>query len=48
MKVEFAPESIPIFGLVCGTVLLLGGLDTGKEIASLSLCAWLMTERQKR
>jgi hypothetical protein len=48
MRVELAPESTPVIGMACGTVLLLAGFAEGKEIATLSLCAWLMTERQKR
>jgi|GEM_PF-3329031 len=48
MYVKLAPESTPVIGLVCGTVLLLAGLAAGKELATLSLCAWLMTEGQKR
>ena len=45
MRVKIAPESTPAVGLVCGTVLLLAGLAAGKELATLSLCAWLMTEK---
>jgi len=44
MRIELAPESTPAIGLVCGTVLLLAGLAAGKEVATLSLCVWLMTE----
>jgi hypothetical protein len=48
MRVELAPTSIPVTGLVCGTVLLLAGLTAGKELATLSLCVWLLTEKQRR